>query len=124
MKELLPLWYAKGDDCPYRIWVYETTQQRPHGLTPVKVYRSRDSGLTYSARYVKPWEELTVRQKDAAYRQAYRDAIDDARWRLMKDPGLKPQFPAWREQCRAERDAALARLMAGDEVPPPRALWE
>ena len=120
MKELVTLWYAKSkSDTPYRISVYQTTQQRPHGLPPITVYRSRDNGHTYSARACHTWDELTMSQKEAVFRDNYRAAVSDAKWRIWKDPDLAPQFKAWREQARKERDDAIAALKTGTPVDPP-----
>lgn len=120
MKELVNLWYAKSNgDTPYRISVYAMEQQRPHGLPPITVYRSRDNGHTYSPRAVHSWDELTVSQKEAVFRENFRAAVSDARWRIWKDPDIAPQFKAWREQARKERDDAIAALKAGKPVDPP-----
>ena len=120
MKKLATMWYAKNkSDTPYRISVFPTTQQRPHGLPPITVYRSRNSGMTYASRACHTWDELTVSQKEAVFREYYQSSIDDAEWRIAKEPDLAPQFEAWREQARKERDAALAALKAGTPVDPP-----
>lgn len=120
MKELVTLWYAKSKrDTPCRISVYPTTQQRPHGLPPITVYRSRYYGYTYPVRACHTWDDLTVSQKVAVFRDYYHAAVDDAKWRIAKDPDLAPQFKAWREQARKERDEAIAALKAGKPVDPP-----
>lgn len=120
MKGFVTLWYAKRkSDTPYRISVYPTTQQRPHGLPPITVYRSRDCGHTYPAHACHTWDDLTVSQKEAVFRECYRAAESDARWRIAKDPELRNQFKTWREQARKEHDEAIAALKAGHPVDPP-----
>lgn len=120
MKQLVTLWHVKSkSDTPYRVSVYPTTQQRPHGLPPITVYRSRDNSFTYPARACHTWDELTALQKEAVFRDNYRAAVSDAKWRIAKDPGLAPQFKAWREQARKERDDAIASLKAGTPIDPP-----
>lgn len=120
MKESVTMWYAKSkSDTPYRVSVYQTTQQRPHGLPPITIYRSRNSGMTYAARACHTWDELTTAQKEAVFHEYYHSAIDDAKWRSAKEPDLAPQFKAWREQARKERDDAISTLKAGTPVDPP-----
>lgn len=120
MKELVTLWYAKSkSDTPYRISVYPVTQQRPHGLPPITIYRSPITAHNYPARACHTWDDLTVSQKEAIFRDNYRAAVDDAKWRIAKEPDLAPQFRMWREQARKERDDAIAALKAGKPVDPP-----
>lgn len=120
VRKAVALWCAKSkSDTPYRVNVYPVLQQRPHGLTPVAIYRSPDSAINYSPRHLHTWDELTVGQKEAVFREYYRAAESDARWRIAKDPELRDQFKTWREQARKERDEAIAALKAGKPVDPP-----
>lgn len=118
MAKLLVRWCVRGM-IPYRVQVYETAQQRPNGLPPIKVYKDRGGHTTYSARYIKTWAELTVKQKADVYRAQYQADIEDARWQIAKDPDLKSQFPVWKKDCQNKRDAAIAALERGEDVQPP-----
>ena len=107
-----------------RVNVYPVQQQRTKRLGPVTVYRSKDSGITYSARHIRTWAELSAEQRVKAYRDAYQARRSDALWQIAKDPSLADQLEAWKAEAKAERDKALLAIANGDDVPPPKRWWE
>lgn len=114
-------WCIKGD--VYPVNVKPILQPRSKRLGPVTVYRG-NMGMTYSAKYIRTWDELTSEQKAKAYRNSYQANRQDALFRIAKDPTLESQYPAWIEQLRQERDRAISALERGEAVAPPRNIWE
>lgn len=86
------------------------------------VYRN-SMGMTYSAWHICTWPELTKEQKIKAYRNVYQTNREDALFRIAKEPDLEPQYQAWIEQLKSERDSAISAIERGESVDPPRMIW-
>lgn len=86
------------------------------------VYRN-SLGMTYSARHIRTWPELTKEQQIKAYRNAYQAKREAALFQIAKENELYSQYPAWIEQLKSERDNAISAIERGESIDPPRMIW-
>ena len=121
MPDYCEMWYTK--DGLRRIRVYPTEQKRTKKLGPITVWKDQ-WGVTYSSKYIREWAGLSADQKSKAYRDAYQASREDSLWRIAKDPALESQWEIWKETAKQERDKALSAIANGEEVPPPKHVWE
>ena len=120
-QDLREMWNTKNGIT--RVFVRPVQQQRTKKLGPIIVWRDR-WGVTYSGKHIREWSTLSADQKAKAYRDAYQAERQDAIWRIAKDPELESQWEAWKEASKAERDKALSAIARGEDVPPPKHIWE
>lgn len=120
-KQYMDMWHIKNGLS--RVRVYPMQQERSKRLGPITVYRD-EWGVTYSAKYIREWGQLTPEQKSKAYRDAYQESRQDALWRIEKDPSLESSYESWKADAKAERDAALDAIARGESVQPPKRIWE
>lgn len=116
-KPYLERWYTKYGVS--RVLVRETTQQRPHGLPPVKIYRDK-WGVTYPARYIREWSQLSEEQKISAYRAARTALEEDSMLESLKDPSISSRREGWAAKIDANTEAAVEAILRGEDVPPPK----
>lgn len=121
MRPYQEMWHVK--DGVNRVKVRSVTQQRPHGLPPLTVYRD-ERGQTYKASQIKAWSDLSKSEKKRAYRDYFSLEYDDALFRVAKDPTLEIELPAWKRELKEKLQLALDAIDDGVDVVPPQALFE
>lgn len=116
-KPYLERWYTKYGVS--RVLVRETTQQRPHGLPPVKIYRDK-WGVTYPARYIREWGQLSDEQRISAYRTFRTTLKEDGIFESLKGPSISSRREEWAAKIDANTEAAVEAILRGEDVPPPK----